>query len=130
MVDGTLVVGLFVLACTLQDIDPRTGAPVAQPHPASLVARDGTGAFTGWQEVDGQNRVSVRKMPDGAVVMSGLRLRKSGEETWAELRPLEKTNRFRMRWLVNQSDSGDGQRRVAIWSEGECDHLARDKGKR
>jgi len=130
VVDGTLVAGLFVLACTLQDIDPRTRAPVAQPHPASLVARDGTGVFTGWYEADGQDRVSVRKMPDGSVVLTGLRLRKSGEETWAELRPLEEANRFWMQWLVNQSGSGDGQRRVAIWSEGECEHLARDKGKR
>ena len=127
MIDGLPVMGLFVLACTLQDVDPRTGAHIAETYPASLVARDGSGAFTGWYEVDGQERALIRRLPNGTVRMSGFRLQRSGEKAWAELTPIAHTDRFKMEWFLHQDHPIDGKPTAAIWSKGECEQLAKPK---
>jgi hypothetical protein len=125
MIEGVSVAGLFILACTLQDIDPLTGNSVSEPHPASLVARDGIGAFTGWAQVAGQGRISVRRLTDGTIIMSGMTLEKSSEETWAVLTPIQKTDRFDMRWLVQDPSAAKGSQASLVWSKGECHQLGK-----
>lgn len=125
MIAGTPILGLFALACTLQDVDPFTGSAVAELHHASLVARDGIGAFTGWSEIEGQDQVSVRTMPDQTVIMSGLKFRNSSDETWAVLIPNPTRTGFDMEWFLYGHIAVDGRRSVAVWSKGNCETLGK-----
>lgn len=123
MIEGVPIAGVFALACTLQDVDPLLGTPVSEPHAASLVARDGNGVFIGWEDVRGQARVSVRKLPDGNVLLTGLKFKNSADETWAVLEPTKIVMRYTIEWLTYDHQAADGRRTAATWSKGHCDLL-------
>jgi hypothetical protein len=122
MMEALPIAGLFILACTFQDVDPILNTPIGKPHPASLVARDGTGTMIAWSEIDGDRRVSVRKDDTGIVTLAGLRFRSNGEETWAILKPQDDKN-FAVEWLGYNQVANDGRQTTYVWSHGTCERI-------
>lgn len=122
MVEGVPIAGLFILACTFQDIDPILNSPIGEPHPASLVARDGIGTMIAWSEIDGDRRISVRQNDKGIVTLAGLRFRSNGEETWAVLKPQDDRN-FAVEWLGYNEVAKDGRQTAYVWSHGTCERI-------
>ncbi len=122
MIAAVPVSGLLALACTLQDIEPLTASPIGRPHTASLVARDGRGAWIGWADVDGQDKVAVTEDGNGGFVLRGLKLVNSSDEIWATV--IRTKTGYEMEWYVAGTIARDGRQTASVWSKGTCERLA------
>ncbi|XHS01935.1 hypothetical protein ACFB49_35440 [Sphingomonas sp. DBB INV C78] len=124
MVEGVPILGLFVLACTLQDIDPHTGAAISEEHAASLVARDGVGTLIGWEGLDGQGNVLVRRFANGEIYLTGMISRETSAEIWAVVKPSKIVRNFEIEWRALDYISEDEPPVAVTWSKGSCEQLA------
>jgi len=124
------VVGLFALACSLQDVTPLGHVPMSDLHALSFISRDGHGTMIGWADLDGQDDVVVQKTDKGAILLTGLSFKDGGGQTWAELRPIVGSTDYTMEWVMYDQPAKDGRMSVVIWSKGQCQQLETEAGDR